>query len=130
MNDIAHASKLFNFIIYADDTTLSSSIEIVVKTTKNLPISDILNNELSLVNNWLKVNKLSLNIKKSKCMIFHTNKKKVQSLTLKIDNVNIEQVAEFNFLRLTLDEYLTWKCHVNKISNKISQCMGILNVVN
>ncbi len=49
-------------------------------------------------------------------MIFHTNKKKVKSLTLKIDNVNIERVAEFNFLGLTLDEHLTWKCHVNKIS--------------
>ncbi len=43
-----------------------------------------------MVNNLLKVNKLSLNIKKSKYMIFHKNKKKVQSLTLKIDNVNIE----------------------------------------
>ncbi len=31
MNDIAHASKLFYFIIYPDDTTLSSSIKIVVK---------------------------------------------------------------------------------------------------
>ncbi len=51
MNDIAHASKLFDFIIYADDTTLSTTIEIVVKTTSNLPISDILNNELSMVNN-------------------------------------------------------------------------------
>ncbi len=90
MNDKAHASKLFDFIIYADDTTLSTTIEIVVKSTTNLPISDILNNELSLVNNWLKINKLSLNIKKSKCMIFHTNKKKLQSVTLKLDNVNIE----------------------------------------
>ncbi len=44
-----------------------------------------------MVNNWLKVT--ILNIKKSKYMIFHTNKKKVQSLTLKIDNVNIERVA-------------------------------------
>ncbi len=76
MNDIAHASKHFTYIIYADDTTLSTTIEIVVKTTTNLPISDILNNELSLVNNWLKVNKLSLNIRKSKYIIFHTNTKK------------------------------------------------------
>ncbi len=62
MNDIAYASKLFDFIINADDTTLSTTTEIVVKTTTTLPISDILNNELSMVNNWLKVNKLSLNI--------------------------------------------------------------------
>ncbi len=60
-------------------------------------------------------------------MIFNTKKKKEKSLTLKIDNVNIEQVAELNFLGLTLDEHLDWKCHINKLSNKISQCMGILN---
>ncbi len=46
---------------------------------------------------------------------------------LKIDDISIERVAEFNFLGLTLDEHLTWKCHLNKISNKISQCIGILN---
>ncbi len=74
MNDIAQSSKLFHFIIYADDITLSTTIEIVVRTTTNVPISDILNNELSIVNNWLTVNKLSLNIKKSKYIIFHTKK--------------------------------------------------------
>ncbi len=60
-------------------------------------------------------------------MIFHTKKKNVQSLTLKIDDIIIERVAEFIFLGLTIDEHLTWKCHINKISNKISQCMGVLN---
>ncbi len=30
MNDIAHASKMFDFTIYADDTTLSTITEIVV----------------------------------------------------------------------------------------------------
>ncbi len=60
-------------------------------------------------------------------MIFHTNKQKFQSLTLKIDNVVIERVAEFNFLGLILDEHLPSKCHINKIKNKISQCIGILN---
>jgi hypothetical protein len=60
-------------------------------------------------------------------MIFHKKKKNVKSLTLKIDDIVIDRVAEFNFLGLTLDEHLTWKSHVNKISNKISQCMGILN---
>ncbi len=42
MNDIAQASKLFDFIMYADDTNLSTTIEIVVRTTTNVPISDIL----------------------------------------------------------------------------------------
>ncbi len=48
---------LILFIIYADDTTLSNIIEIVIRSTTDLTISEILNNELSMVNNWLNVNK-------------------------------------------------------------------------
>ncbi len=51
-------------------------------------------------------------------MICHTQKKNVPILTLKIDNVVIERVAELNFLGLTLDEHLTWKCHLNKYQVK------------
>ena len=54
-------------------------------------------------------------------MIFHVPKKEMQTLTLKIDNINIEQVDAFNFLGLTLDTNLTWKKHVNKIANKCSR---------
>ena len=32
-----------------------------------------------------------------------------QTLTLKIDNINIEQVDELNCLGLTLDANFTWK---------------------
>ncbi len=35
--------------------------------------------------------------------------------------------SECNFPGLTVDENLSWKCHINKLSNKICQCMGILN---
>ncbi len=29
INDIAHASKMFNFIIYVDDSTLSTTMEMI-----------------------------------------------------------------------------------------------------
>ena len=51
----------------------------------------------------------------------------MQTLTRKIDNINIEQVDELNFLGLILDTNLTWKNHVNKIANKCSQNTGVLN---
>ncbi len=46
INDIAQASKLFDFIIYADDTTLSTTLEIVIRNTPNLNVDNILNIEL------------------------------------------------------------------------------------
>ncbi len=49
-------------------------------------------------NDWLKCNKLSLNIGKSKYMIFHNLKKKVDNLHIKIENTYIERAKEFDFL--------------------------------
>jgi hypothetical protein len=127
INDIAQASKLFDFIIYADDTTLSTTLETVVNKD-NASNSDInLNIELANVSNWLCANKLSLNVAKCKYIIFHTPKKKVKPLSLKINNTVIERVKEFNFLGLTINEHLNWKAHINKIANKISKSLGILN---
>ncbi len=71
INDIAQASKLFDFIIYADDT-----LEIIIRNTPNLNADKILNTEFKNMNDWLKLNKLSLNLKKCKYMIFHTHRKK------------------------------------------------------
>ena len=66
-----------------------------------------INYEVGKVIEWLNINKLSLNKEKSKYMVFHVPRKETQTLTLKIDNINIDQVDEFNFLGLALDANLT-----------------------
>ena len=58
MNDIPQATDYFDFILYADDTSLYSTIQTPVTS----PID--IDNELSSVFNWLAITKLSLNIKK------------------------------------------------------------------
>ena len=60
-------------------------------------------------------------------MTFQRTNKNVQTLTLKIDNIIIEQVKEFNFLGLIIDTNLNWKRHTEKISNACSKKIGILN---
>ncbi len=127
INDIPNASKLFDFIIYADDTTLSTTIEIVIKERNNINIELKINMELVGINEWLKTNKLSININKSKYMIFHTFRKKVNNVKIKMNNTTINRVNEFNFLGLTIDENLTWKNHINKVAYKLSKRIGILN---
>ena len=57
-------------IIYADDTTLYSTLDVFGNY-----ISKKLNIELTKVADWLKLNKLSINIKKSKFMEFHMPQK-------------------------------------------------------
>ncbi len=75
INDIVSSSKLFDFIIYANDTTLSTTLDIIIKDTNNSDPESIINKELQNINDWLKRNKLSVNIAKCKYMIFLTQQK-------------------------------------------------------
>ena len=125
INDFSQASSIFKFIMYADDTRLFSNLacfENNIETKEYL-----INAELSNVIEWLNTNKLSLNKPKSKYKIFHVPNKVIQYLILKIDNVIIEKVDEFNFLGLTMDTNLNWKKHSEKICNKFTKMIGILN---
>ena len=105
--------------MYADDTTLSTSLNSLSETTlDNKSTETIINEELCKINEWLNINKLLLNKSKTKYMVFHMPNKRIQALTLKIDDVYIERVDELNFLGLTLDTNLNWRKHTEKISNK------------
>ena len=62
-------------------------------------------------------------------MVFHPYQKDISQITptLKINNIEIEKVSNFNFLGGTLDESLTWKPHIDKLAIKLSRNVGILN---
>ena len=83
-----------------------------------------INNELTNINDWLKINKLALNIKKSKYMISTKAHSEPKKLELKIDNINIEYVNFFNFLGFTIDSRLTWENHTINMSNY--KCLRII----
>ena len=93
INYLCTASKLFKMIIYADDTTLYSTLDVFGNyTPKNL------NLELTKVADWLKLNKSSINIKKSKFMVFHMPQKQINIPNLEIENIKTESADESNFL--------------------------------
>ena len=124
INDFSQASQLFNFVMYADDTTLSTSLNSLSETTlDNKSTETIINEELCKIKEWLNINKLLLNKSKTKYMVFHMPNKRMQALTLKID----ERVDELNCLGMTLDTNLNWRKHTEKISNKCSKTIGVLN---
>ncbi len=58
---MANVSKMFNFILYEDDTTVSSTFSCL--KNNNNTINDNINGELNKISEWLQLNKLSLNIK-------------------------------------------------------------------
>ena len=129
INDITNASDLFKFICYADDTTLSSTIQYLNANGNGIndTFETVVNYELSKISEWLNINKLSLNTEKTKFMICHQPHKKIRIPEILIDNVPIQCVESFNLLGIYLDEHMSWKHHINSISNQISRSVGILN---
>ena len=109
--------------MYADDITLVSHLE-------NFgPVNDINTLEPeSKVNTWLPCNKLLLNVAKSKFMIFFKQPRTIPKLSISINGNPVEQVTNFNFLGITLDQNLTWNHHIiyKNISRKVDRVIGIM----
>ena len=74
---------------------------------------------------WLKVNKLSINVEKTKCMIFH-KRRQLNPMQFSINDRDIDVVSYFNYLGIILDENISWKKHVAMITNKLSKISGVL----
>ena len=64
-----------------------------------------INAELTKISTWLKVNKLSLNIKKTHNMVF-TRKQFRHQLDIRIDGHPIDEVHKTKFLGVFIDNKL------------------------
>ena len=120
INDIFSSSDKVKFISYADDTT----VFLRGNDIKNM-VAD-LNSELDKVSLWIKSNKLTLNLNKTKFMVTSPLMSHPSCPPITIDNVPIDEVTEFKFLGVTIDNKLKWKHHIDIIISKISVLTGIL----
>ena len=125
LNDLVYSCNHFKPIIYADDTALYSSLEAFSLNEREL--DNVINNELGIINNWFKLNKLSLNSEKTKAMAFHTKQKRIKTPKIMIENNYIEFVKEFNYLGIIFDSNLSWKAHTTHIVKKIARTNGIMS---
>ena len=112
-------------IMYADDTTL------LYKSKNPNDLSTALTSNIRLVSNWLEANKLTLNIDKTKVMIFGTTYMldKCKDVSLTYDNTLIETVSELKYLGVKFDNTMSWTSHVNYLSKNVSKRIGIIRRV-
>ena len=120
MTLILYVKKLCPYF-FADDSNLFLNGKDIIQLEQEL------NEILANISEWLKVNKLSLNVKKTHYMIFSNKKAKERpSIQLKIDGETLSEVKKTKFLGVVIDNKLSWKDHVNYISGKIARGIGIL----
>ena len=112
-------------VMYADDTSL------MCRGKNALDLQVQLESCLRDVANWFQVNKLTLNVDKTKLMIFGTNHMidKCSNVTVSYEGNVIEKVDEFKYLGVTFDSKLTWSTHVNNVCKNVSKRIGVIRRV-
>ena len=68
---------------------------------------------------WFKVNLLTLNLNKTQYLEFRTKNYYNVNTQNKYDQECITSASEITFLRLTIDDTLSWKQHIEQIFNKM-----------
>ena len=104
--------------MYADDTTIYFNLNDFPVINREVEI----NSELEKVNTWLKLNKLAINVDKSKCMFFH-KRRAITPLKFLMNNRIIDVVHNFNYLGIMLDANMSWKSHIAMLVTSFPESM-------
>ena len=118
INDLANISDILQLILFADDTNAFCAGKDVIDLTHKIT------DELSIMKEWFDINKLSLNVSKTKYMVF-TNCKINCEIKISINDISIERVHVTKFLGVLMDENLNWKAHINSIGTKLAKTVSV-----
>lgn len=108
MNDLMYV-KFKGFLnLFADDSCLT------VTGKDYNEISDNLNHDLDLFSTWCTTNKLTINAKKTKIVVFRNCKRNKSVLNrIYLGGEVVEIVPEYTYLGFVLDENLSFISHIN-----------------
>jgi hypothetical protein len=121
INDFQNCTGDATFRLFADDTV------VIVSHPELNQVSQIANNVLAKIIEWLNGNKLSLNIDKTSFMFFHANKrsKSHEIPLLSHNNIKISHSTSTKYLGFILDNQLSLSSHINHLATKLRKWIGV-----
>lgn len=122
INDIGNCLEFCQIRMFADDTLIfvaeDNIDEAIVK----------INTDLDSLYHKICMNKLKLNIRKTKVLIIdNKNSLNKYESNIKINNVNLDIVDHVKYLGVIIDENLSFKNHLSYISGKIGSKINVLS---
>ena len=122
INDLPYVVKNADVVKYADDCTLFCTTPTSVELCENLQV------ELHNFTNWVRANKLALNIVKTYIsvdisIIFGSQNilANATALNLYIDGISVEQVNKTKFFVVKLDIALSWSDQIDHIVSRMGR---------
>ena len=127
MNDLAFCVPEFHTILFADDTSLSLAGQNYDELLCQF------NQLLEKVTEWLRVNLLSLNVSKTKYMLFKNQREKIDHGKVFMNNNEVLRIGKglnqetYKYLGVLIGEDLTFSEHINRIKGKLVSASFMLN---
>ena len=124
INDLQECELSSSALMYADDTSLTlSAYDLTSLEDKHK------NKDLEEVQKWLKSNKLTLNVKKTKYKIIgsHYRLRHLNGdLNVTVNGQQLTRATNYRYLGIEVDEALGWQSHVVVVCKKVSAGIGAI----
>jgi hypothetical protein len=122
INDLHRVLGRLNAIHFSDDTTLFGVSDSIAD------LEALVNAELEQVDEWLKVNRLSLNTSKTTVMLI-SSKPLDRDVNIIMRGEQLKNVRCHRFLGVLIDDKLKFNDHMGKLCNSLSQSIGVMRRV-
>ena len=120
INDLPKISNNMTSTLFADDTNFSMS------HTDYDTMVNILNSDLTTIQDWTIANRLTINLSKTEMLLFTNRLTNRNDQQIMLGGGCVGFVESCKFLGIYIDEGLTFKTHINYVLGKISRSAGIL----
>ena len=124
INDLNTAIKHSLVHHFADDTNLLHI------NTSMKKLNKLLNHDLKSLCNWLKANKIALNVAKTEFLYFRSpSQTNTDFPKLKIDGKVLFPSSYVRYLGISIDEFLSFKQHSSYLLTKLRKANGMLSKI-
>ena len=123
INDLPNCLSNCEPRMYADDTHLTYAGDNAVNIQLHL------NQDLENVHNWLRADKLTLNMTKTEFMHIGSRQRLstlTESPTFAINDFQVGQVTTAKSLGVTIDDRLDWSGHIEKVTKRVASGIGVI----
>jgi hypothetical protein len=117
------SEHFYEFVLYADDTSF------IISNPSPIEFASKVNKIFIVVNEWFRNNLLSPNLDKTTYLQFRTKNSQIPDSNIILLNNQITSSRNTTFLGLTIEETLSWKCHINQVLSRLSSACYALRLL-
>jgi hypothetical protein len=121
INLVTGVFKHCKAIFYADDLILWFSSDSVEEIQSNLQL------DINKLCEWCDLNYMKINVAKTKILLITPPRKPTMELLIKIEMNKLQQVTEFKYLGVLIDEKMNWNSQYDEVCKKMSERVFLIN---